>query len=212
MVGVVGNQKTLSVYQEMNWIDAPFIYRPLTQSPPPEATVAIRTPVPEAIGATVQRLVAAIDPDVPLANVQTMRQRISRDLAYPQFRAAVLGAFSAFSLLLAFVGLYAVLCQLVAQRTHEFGVRLALGASSRHIARLVGVQGGVPTVIGLAVGMSSALAFERFMSSLLYGVKAVDPMTLGSIGALLLTLASVAMFIPARRATSVDPMTALRSE
>lgn len=212
VVGVVGNQKTLSVYQEMNWIDAPFIYRPLTQSPPPEATVAIRTPVPEAIGATVQRLVAAIDPDVPLANLQTMRQRISRDLAYPQFRAAVLGAFSAFSLLLAFVGLYAVLCQLVAQRTHEFGVRLALGASSRHIARLVGVQGGVPTVIGLAAGMSSALAFERFMSSLLYGVKAVDPMTLGSIGALLLTLGSVAMFIPARRATSVDPMTALRSE
>src|SRR5207248_205136 len=87
VVGVVGNQKTLSVYQEMNWIDAPFIYRPLTQSPPPEATVAIRTPVPEAIGATVQRLVAAIDPDVPLANVQTMRQRISSDLAYPQFRA-----------------------------------------------------------------------------------------------------------------------------
>jgi predicted permease len=212
VVGVVGNQKTLSVYQEMNWIDAPLIYRPLTQNPPPEATVAIRTPSPEAIGATVQRLVAAIDADVPLTNLQTMRQRISKDLAYPQFRAAVLGGFSAFALLLAFVGLYAVLSQLVAQRTHEFGVRLALGASSRHIARLVGVQGGVPTVIGLAIGMSSALAFERSMSSLLYGVKAVDPTTLGSIGALLLTLALAAMFIPARRATSVDPMTALRSE
>lgn len=124
----------------------------------------------------------------------------------------MLGGFAAFALLLAFVGLYAVLSQLVAQRAHEFGVRVALGASPRHIVRLVGVQGGVPTVVGLTVGLSSALAFERFMSSLLYGVKAVDPMTLGSIGALLLALALAAMFIPVRRATSVDPMTALRSE
>jgi predicted permease len=212
IVGVVGNQKTLSVYQEMNWVDAPLVYRPLAQSPPLEATVAIRAAAPDSIGATIQRFVSSLDADVPVANLQTMRHRISRDLAYPQFRAAVLAGFAAFALLLAFVGLYAVLSQLVAQRTHEFGVRVALGASAGDIARLVGLQGGVPTIIGLATGMSSVFAFERFMSSLLYGVKAVDPATLASIGALLLMLAGLAMLVPARRATSVDPMVALRAE
>jgi putative ABC transport system permease protein len=213
IVGVVGNQKSMSVYQEMNWVDTPLVFRPLAQSTAAEATVVIRTAAaPSAIGATIQRLVAGLDAGVPIANVQTMRQRISKDLAYPQFRAAVLGSFAILALVLAVVGLYAVLSQLVGQRTHEFGVRMALGARSLDIVWLVSIQGGVPIAIGLVVGMTCTLAFGRVLSSLLYGVKAADPMTVVVVGLLLVTMSAVSMLVPAQRATNVDPLAAVRSE
>jgi predicted permease len=213
IVGVVGNQKSMSVYQEMNWVDTPLVFRPLAQSAAAEATVVIRTAAaPSAIGATIQRLVAGLDAGVPIANVQTMRQRISKDLAYPQFRAAVLGSFAILALVLAVVGLYAVLSQLVGQRTHEFGVRMALGARSLDIVWLVSIQGGVPIAIGLVVGMTCTLAFGRVLSSLLYGVKAADPMTVVGVGLLLVTMSAVGMLVPAQRATNVDPLAAVRSE
>jgi putative ABC transport system permease protein len=164
------------------------------------------------MGASIQRLVASVDPDIPVTAIETMRQRISKDFAYPQFRAAVLGGFSVLALLLAVVGLYAVLSQLVAQRTQEFGVRVALGARAWDIIRLVGIQGGVPTIAGLAIGVACAIAFERVLASLLYGVTASDPMTLAGVALVLFAMASVAMFIPARKATRVDPLVALRSE
>jgi ABC-type antimicrobial peptide transport system permease subunit len=124
----------------------------------------------------------------------------------------VLGGFAVLALLLAVVGLYAVLSQLVAQRTQEFGLRVALGASSWDIVRLVSVQGGVPTLTGLATGVLCAIVFERWLARLLYGASATDPMTLAGVGLIMLAMAAVAMLIPARKAMRVDPLTALRSE
>jgi predicted permease len=213
IVGVAGNQKSMNVFQEMNWVETPFVFRAMSQSPASEATLLLRTTAtPTSIGASIQRIVASLDPDIPVASIQTMRQRIAKDLAYPQFRAAVLGGFSVLALLLAAVGLYAVLSQLVAQRTQEFGVRVALGARSWDIVRLVSIQGGVPTTAGLAIGVACAIAFERALASLLYGVTASDPMTLAGVGLVLFAMASLAMFIPVRKATRVDPLVALRTE
>ncbi len=202
----------MSVFQEMNWVDAPMLYRPLAQGAQTEASLVVRSASPASIGAAVQRLVSGMDADVPVTNVLTMRQRMSRDLAYPEFRAAVLSAFAGVALVLAAVGLYAVLAQLVAQRTHEFGVRMALGARARDIVRLVGVQGGAPTAIGLAAGSAAALAIERVLSSLLYNAGAADPTAIVGVAILLVVTAAVAMYVPARKATRVDPLTALRSE
>jgi putative ABC transport system permease protein len=213
IVGVAGNQKSMNVFQEMNWVETPFVFRPLAQNPAGEATLLIRTTaLSTSVGASVQRLVASLDPDIPVTAIETMRQRISKDVAYPQFRAVVLGGFSVLALLLAAVGLYAVLSQLVAQRTQEFGVRVALGARAWDIIRLVGIQGGVPTMAGLAIGVACAIAFERVLAGLLYGVTASDPMTLAGVALVLFAMAWVAMFIPARKATRVDPLVALRSE
>ena len=139
-----------------------------------------------------------------------MRERISKDFAYPQFRAAVLTAFASLALLLAVVGLYGVLSQLVSRRTQEIGIRVALGATPQEIIRFVSVQGGVPTIVGLAIGLASALAFERVLAGMLYGVTATDPMTLAAVAGLLLIVAAVAMFVPARRAARIDPLVALR--
>jgi putative ABC transport system permease protein len=214
IVGVVGNQKTSNVFQEMNWVDPRFIYRPYAQDASADVTVIVRTASASAaapLGATIQRAIATIDPDVPVSNAQTVRQWIAKDLAYPQFRAGVLGAFAAVALLLALVGLYAVLAQLVAQRTYEFGVRIALGATAGDVATLVGLQGGVPAVIGIAIGLLCTLASQRLLSSLLYGVRTTDVATLGGVTVILLALSAAALAIPARRAARVDPLTALRS-
>jgi putative ABC transport system permease protein len=213
IVGVAGNQKSLNVFQEMTWVETPFLFRPMAQNPAAEATLLLRSSAPPAsMGASIQRVVANLDPDIPVTAIETMRQRIAKDFAYPQFRAAVLGGFSVLALLLAVVGLYAVLSQLVAQRAQEFGVRVALGARSWDIVRLVGIQGGVPTLAGLAIGVACVIAFERVLASLLYGVTASDPKTLAGVALVLFAMASLAMFVPARKATQVDPLSALRSE
>ena len=212
IVGVVGNQKTMDVYHEMRWIDSPFVYRPLGESAPSEATVLVRAAAAIPAGSTLQRAIAAVDPAVPVADVRTMRARLAKDLAYPQFRAVVLGVFAAIALVLAGVGLYAVVSQLVAQRTHEFGVRMSLGAGAGAIVRLVAIQGGVPTAIGVAAGVAGTLAVERLLASLLYGIGAAGAATLVRVAALLLATAFVAMLVPAIRATKVDPLTAIRSE
>ena len=212
IVAVVGNQKSMNVMQEMRWVESPFVYRPLADGAPPEATVLVRTAAPSGAADGVQRLVASMDPAVPVANVQTMRARLAKDLAYPQFRAVVLGVFAAIALLLAAVGLYAVVSQLVAQRTHEFGVRMSLGATASSIVRLVAVQGGVPALAGLAAGVAATLALERAIASLLYGVNAAGAVTLVSVGALLALMAFAAMLVPAVKATQIDPLAAIRSE
>jgi len=212
IVGVVGNQKSMSVLHEMRWIESPFVYRPLADGAPSEATVLVRAAAATAAGDAAQRAIAGIDAAAPVANVQTMRARLAKDLAYPQFRAVVLGVFAAIALLLAGVGLYAVVSQLVAQRTHEFGVRMSLGAGAAAIVRLVAVQSGVPTIVGLAAGIGGTLALERMLSSLLYGVTAAGAATLVRVGALLLVMAFSATLVPAVRATKVDPLTAIRSE
>ena len=211
IVAVVGNQKSMNVMHEMQWLESPFVYRPFADDAPAEATVLVRSPL-EGGGEAAQRAIAAIDPAVPVADVQTMRARLAKDLAYPQFRAAVLGAFAAIALLMAAVGLYAVVAQLVAQRTHEFGVRMSLGASTGAIVRLVALQGGVPALAGIAAGVAATLALERVIASLLYGVSAAGALTLVRVAALLLAAAFAAMIVPAVRATKIDPLAAIRAE
>ncbi|HMF95304.1 MAG TPA: ABC transporter permease [Vicinamibacterales bacterium] len=212
IVGIVGDQKTMSVFQEMKWIDTPMIFRPVAQTTPLDVSLAVNSAAPASIGAALQRRITALDSGVAVANIQTLRDRLAKDFAYPEFRAAMLTGFAAIALLLAAVGLYAVLSQVVTERTAEFGLRMALGARTTDIARLVAVQGGIPTAIGLVSGVAAAMAIARVLSGLLFGVSAADPWSIAGVALVLGVAAAAAMYVPARRASRIDPLTALRSE
>jgi putative ABC transport system permease protein len=213
IVGVAGNVKTTSLYQEMSWKESPTVFRPLAQDLRRRIAVVVRTPGDlTGTGSALQRQIAAMDSTIPLDEVQTMNARLAEDLAYPRFRAVLFGAFAVSALLLAAVGLYGVLGQFVAQRRHEFAVRMAVGASKRHIVLLVTRHGGVPVIVGLITGTASALAVTRVLAGLLYGVGHAEPFTVAGMSAILLAVAALATAIPARRAATVDPMVALRDE
>jgi putative ABC transport system permease protein len=213
VVGVVSTEKRTTVYQEMQWVDQPAVFRPLTQGLSAEMTLVVRVAREDLpIDAALRKAAAAIDSRVAIGKVRTMRQQLGTYLAYPRFRAVVLGGFAAFALLLAMVGLHGVLGQLVSRRTREIGVRMALGARPADVGRMVARQGGAPVLAGLAAGMACALWLGRFLAAMLYGVKPQDPATLAAVCILLLAVAGVAMALPARRAARIDPMAALRQE
>jgi putative ABC transport system permease protein len=149
---------------------------------------------------------------VLVGDIQTMQQRISKFLAYPRFRAVLLAVFAGLALLLAAVGLYGVLAQSVWQRTQEIGIRMALGAQKSDVTGLVVKQAMLLVAGGLVVGLASAIALGRYLASLLYGVKPTDPIALGAVALALIVAALLATYIPARRASQVDPMVALRYE
>ena len=208
IVGVVGNLKHTELMNEMAWVESPIFYRPFTQDPRPVLELASRTAGPEEI----RKQIAALDPAVPLAEVESLHTRLARILAYPRFRATVLASFALGALLLAAVGLHGVLSHLVTQRVPEFGVRRAVGAQTRDLLWLVARQGGIPVLAGLALGIGATLAFSRVLSNLLYGIQPADPATLAQVSLLLLAVAALAILLPARRAAQVDPMAALREE
>ncbi len=214
IVGVTADEKRSTVYQEMSWVETPTVYRPITQQAPGSPHVLIRTMASDTrLGETVQKLVASLDPNVPVVDVRTVQQILNKEfLAYPRFRAALVGAFAALALLLAAVGLYGVLAQLVAQRTQEIGIRMALGARTTDVLAAIVREGMLPVGAGLAFGLGAALLLTRFLAALLYGVQAADPLILTGVSAVLLLVALLATYIPARRAASVDPMVALRNE
>jgi predicted permease len=209
IVGIAGDVR----YRELQ--DIRFdIYVPLAQWPRSFVNhFAVRTATdPMAFLATVRREVAALDSNQAVASVATMEQLVSTNLARPRFNTVLLNWLSGLALLLAGVGIYGVLAYSVAQRSGELGIRIALGAQRGDILKLVIGQGMRLALIGVAIGLTSSFALTRLMKTLLFGMSATDPLTFGMIASLLLVVAFAACFIPARRATKVDPLAALRSE
>jgi putative ABC transport system permease protein len=154
----------------------------------------------------------SVDRDLPVYRVTTMERMVADSLAQRRFSMFLFGVFAALALVLAVVGLYGVMSYAVAQRTHEIGLRMALGAQGRDVLRMIIGQGMTLVAVGLGLGLLGALMLTRVMSSLLYGVSATDPLTYAGIALLLAAVAFLASYIPARRATKVDPMVALRYE
>jgi putative ABC transport system permease protein len=213
VVGVAGDKKQPSPYNAMEWQDWPLVYRLVAQNPPTAINLFIRTARGEsALGADVQRSVARIDATVALGALETVDHSLSRLLAYPRFRAAVLTAFAAIALLLALVGLYGILSRQVTLRTPEIGIRMALGAQRTEVRAMILKEGLVLTACGLGAGLAAAWIAGRSLAALLYGISASDPLLLIGISTGVLLTALAATWFPARRATAVDPVIALRYE
>ncbi len=210
IVGVVGDVKHGDLIEETR----PEIYTHTLQgSLRTWMDVAVRTAGDsEKLIASVRSAIRAVDPDQPVYNVLTMRQRLARSIATSRFNALLLGVFAAVAMILAATGIYGVMSYTVTQRTHEIGVRLALGAQRSNLLALVIRQGMRVALIGVGAGLISALALARLMTGLLYQVGMADPLTFTVVTVLLSAVALLACYVPARRATKVDPMIALRCE
>jgi len=167
---------------------------------------------PLSLAATVRRTVWEVDRDQPVSKIRTMEEIVSQSVARQRFSMLLLGIFAALALVLAAVGIYGVMSYSVAQRTREFGIRMALGAQRSDVLKLAVGQGLKLVLIGIVIGLAAAFVLTRVMSSLLFGVSATDPATFIIISLVLIGVAVVASFIPARRATKIDPMVALRYE
>ncbi|HET6893200.1 MAG TPA: FtsX-like permease family protein, partial [Pyrinomonadaceae bacterium] len=153
-----------------------------------------------------------VDKTVPIADVKAMDHVVTESVMQPRFNMVLLSLFSSIALLLSAAGIYGVTAYTVTQRTHELGIRLALGAQLRDVLTLIMRQGMIVILIGLVIGLAASLAFMRLLRSLLFGVTATDPVTFAAITLLLTVVALLACYIPARRATKVDPLVALRYE
>ena len=189
----------------------PEINVPFWQSPWPNARIAVRTAGdPASVANSIAAIVQSMDSDLPLERVRTMDQVVDESLAGDRFATALLGSFAGIALILAAIGIYGVMSFSVAQQTHEIGLRMALGAAPGQVLFLVLREGMLLALTGLALGLGGTFFVGRTMQSLLYGVTGVDPLAVGSVAVLLLGSAVLACYIPARRATQVDPMTALR--
>jgi putative ABC transport system permease protein len=167
---------------------------------------------PASVADLVRAELHIIDPNLPVFRVMTMRELAGAALARPRFAATLLGGFATSALLLAALGLYALLAFTVVQRTRELGLRMALGATELRVLRGVLRQGLVLATIGIGIGFLAAVALQRVMTGLLYGIPATDPVTFAGVALVMLATAALAALVPARRATRVDPLVALRNE
>ena len=164
------------------------------------------------LGRTLRQAIAEIDPRQRVRQMREMREIVSATTADSRFDAWLFGAFAGLALALTTIGVYGLLAFSVARRTNEFGIRMALGASRMEVLGLVLRQGAMLMMIGLAAGLAGSLALTKFLASLLYGVKPQDPFSFGAVAIVLMAVGLAASYLPARRATRVDPMVALRYE
>jgi predicted permease len=209
IIGVVGDVRSEGLELEAK----PQAYRSLYQVSLLNMTLVIRTAGnASGVAEDVRREISAVDPNEPLFGVRTMDQILAAAMAQRRFAMTLLGLFAATAVLLAGTGIYGVMSYLVAQRTQEIGIRMALGAQRGDVLGLVVGQGMRLALAGVAVGIAAALALTRMMSDLLYGVKPTDPATLAAVALLVAGVAFLACYVPARRATRVDPLVALRYE
>jgi predicted permease len=212
IVGVVGDVRA----QQLAADEVPAIYTPMAQETRGWKTwmnFTVRTGEgPESLAAAVRREVAAVDADIPVTKVRAMDDLITASVAPQRFNLLLLGGFAVLALVLAGVGLHGVLSYAVALRMQEMGVRVALGAAPRDVVRLVVGQGLALTLAGALLGAAGALALTRFVSGMLFGVRATDPATFAGVAVVLLAVAALACYRPARRAARVDPLVALRGE
>jgi putative ABC transport system permease protein len=214
IVGVVGNVK----YEGLGEKDQPTMYVPYFDSGwcpwfAREMYVVVRSAsAPQEVVSALQSAVLSLDNQLAIAHVRTMDQLLYESVAGSRFRAVLFGVFAALALALAMIGIYGVMAYAVSQRTHEIGIRMALGARRMNILRTILREGAGLALLGVAIGFVVALALSRTLAGLLFGVQATDPVTFGTVAALLLGVALAACYVPARRAMRVDPMVALRYE
>jgi len=209
IVGVVGNIKSDGFDQP----DQPHLYHPIFQNPAYAMAIYMRTDVAgSTVSQSLREQVRALDRDLPVFGERTMTQVAAESMSRRRFTMQVFGLFGILALLLAAVGIYGVIAYSVTQRTREIGIRVALGANRSAILRWVLKQGLVLTLAGVVVGLVGALALTRWLRSLLFGVGPTDIVTYGVLAAVLTIVALLACYIPARRATKVDPLIALRYE
>jgi putative ABC transport system permease protein len=214
IVGVVADVRNYGVDADVK----PEVYVPLLQSSPgylssitSALTIVMRSSIePTALGQTLREQVQALDKDQPVSELKTMEWYLADSMAQRRFNMLLLGVFAGLALVLAAVGIYGVIAYTVTQRTHEMGIRIALGARGSDILRLVFSNAMTTTFAGIAIGLGAAFALTRLLQSLLYQVTATDPVVFATIPLLLLTVAAIATYLPARRAMKVNPITALR--
>jgi predicted permease len=209
IVGVVGDVKQVALDQP----SPPTVYLPFAQAPRPGLRVVMETAVaPASVAAAARRAVAETDRELPVFALRTLEEHVVTSVAAQRFYASLVTLFAAVALVLAAVGLYGVIAYAVSQRTHELGVRLALGATAERVTRMVVAEGITLAGMGALIGIAAALAAGTLLTSLLFGVSARDPLTLGAVAGVLLLVAAIASWVPARRAARVDPLLAMRGD
>lgn len=210
IVGIVADVK----HDQLGEAPRGAFYRPLSQARVDDImSVVVRTSAdPRVFAGRLRRVVASVDRDTPVSDIHTMTDLIASSLSRPRFALALLAAFGLLALVLGAVGIYGVIAYDVSQRTHEIGVRMALGARPDDVLRMVVRQGMVLVLTGIAAGLLAAAGVTRLLASLLYDVRPIDPVTFALVPIVLLGVALAASYLPARRAARVDPMLALRSE
>jgi len=209
IVGIVRDVRDVSISQD----PGPMMYVPFDQTPFWGGEVVVRSDLNVgSVAATVRHEVHEVDRDLPVADVVSMSDLIDTSVAQPRFRTWLLGSFAVMALVLAAAGIFGVISYSVSRRTHEIGIRVTLGASPANVIRLILSESARLVLIGLAVGVPVALGLGRFLSNLLFHIHAADPTTFTAVAFLLFTIATLAAYVPARRAARVDPMVALRHE
>jgi putative ABC transport system permease protein len=209
IIGVVGDVRDVALSRK----PGPMMYVPFAQAPLYGGEVVVRSSASaSSVAAGIRQTVRSIDKDLPVTDVESFPEAVGASVAQERFRTLLMSSFSAIALILAAVGIFGVISYSVSQRTHEIGVRIALGAQQRNVLRLILGQGTKLALLGLGAGAVAALLLTHLMASLLYGVSATDPLTFGAVGIVLLGVAVTACYIPARHAMRVDPVVALRHE